>query len=216
MAQTLRVVATLARDLANDQGIEASTAAGEQYCNRVYRQAAGMWRWPELQRQATLTTVAVQESYSATALATMRDITLVEMEDDRDGDKFAPIAMVNSMSRWVRAGHEDAGFPDYCNLEDSAGVPKASFRPVPATAQAGNTIRATGYIVPADLSATETTFFRSTMGDDFLAHMLAADRLFQKGQTGRGNRLQAHAAELFKRLTGSEVVPAELAQKMEE
>lgn len=217
MAVTWRTIQTLARDLAKDTKLDVTSSEGLVYGMRVYRQFAAMWRWPELTRKNTaLTTVAAQERYSATAIASFRDITMVELQDDRDGDKYVPVSPTNSEMRWARAGYQAAGFPDFYRLEDSAGVPKLAFRPVPNTAQATNLIRVTGQVVPADISATNTTFPRHRLADDLLAHMVAADRLSEKGQQGRADLLRTRAQDLFVRISGQEVVPAELAIKREE
>ena len=217
MAVTWRKIQTLARDLAQDTDLDVTSSAGLIYGMRVYRRFAAMWRWPEqFSVGATLATVAAQEKYSATAIAGFRDIVSVELADDRDSDKFAPVGPVNSIPRWQRAGYQPAGFPDFYNLESSAGVPKIAFRPAPNTAQAANTIRVSGYTTPPDISATQTTFPRNTLADDVLAHFLAADRLKQKGQDAKANELLGRASELFQRLTGQEIVPAELAVKKEE
>lgn len=217
MADTLNTINAKAKFLARDTNlnITADSSEGILAANRVYRQFSALWQWPELQRQQTFTTVAAQEKYSATALASMRDILRIEMQDDRDSDAYALIGPANSQPRWVRAGYEAAGFPDLYQVESSAGVPKLAVRPAPNTAQATNTIRVVGQITPTDLSASSTTFCRNALADDALAYMIAADYQLKRGQTGEGMRLLAESLKLVKAVGGPEIVPAELAEKLD-
>ena len=217
MSNTLPVIEAKAQHLARDANLNITSAsAGLIAANRIYRRFAQIAAWPELHRQTTLTTVAAQEKYSATALDTWFDIQRVEIQDDRDSDKYAVIGPANTQARWARAGYEADGFPDLYQMENSAGVNKLALRPRPDTAQASNTIRVSGQIIPTDLTASATTFCRNVLADDALALMIAADWQFKRGQAEHANHLLQRSVEIIMSLTGKEITVAEMAVKLKE
>jgi hypothetical protein len=218
MAKTITQIQNDAsKFLARDVNLDFTSAStGLAVANRVYRKFAAMWDWPELNRKdITLATVTLQEAYSGTAIASYRDITLVEVQDDRDSDKYIPVGAANSLPRWVRAGYEAPGFPDLYRLENSAGVNKLALRPVPSTAQTANVIRVTGQITPAEVTKSSTTFCRNDLGNDVLALMIAAEYQMKRGQKSHGQELLTQAGELMQRIRGDEIIPAELVKPLE-
>lgn len=209
MADTVSNIETRVQWLARDSSFSLTDTTGLQIINYVYRRLAAIIPWPEFNRTDTsASTTANQEAVTWPAVKFI-DVTQLEMQDPADDLNYHEIVPARTEVEFSDLRREEPSFPEVYKRSYDGTQNVVQFAPAPDTGSL--TIRITGQIEPAEVTAgASTTTFIGYMPDDILAHMIAADILSKRNQDTQANKLLSVAAELLSSISGREVTPAEL------
>ena len=118
-----------------------------------------------------------------------------------------------SEAEWNEASKDSDGVPAYYVRDDSSGTPKVELRPAPS--YDGAKIQVTGYEEPDELTiAGDTTRFITSVADDILARLIAADYYFGVAEVEKGSSQLKIANDDIRMIFGEELVPSELTMNI--
>lgn len=209
MAQSISQIQTSVRNISRLGDIDLTEAANLARVNRFYRIIAGIDKWPEFRRRDTsITTVAGTAAYTfPVGSGVYRDVTVVELQDWDNDNKFKPVPPATDESEMSAAGTEVDDFPRMYNRLNDGSNNVIEFLPAPSMAA---TLRITGYIEPTALTSGGTTIFQLQDLDDALIHLVSADLAIFKNNLPHAKTLADIGAQIIGRAAGREVTVQEL------
>ena len=214
---TLTELQTLVREHARTGDLTITSGKGLAHANFVYRQAATLVKFEDLTRVQTdsrFVTTAATGTYTFDFSPYYIDLTLVEVEDYADGNKYKRIVPSPSERLWQAADHEPDELPRIYRFHAGKVTSIFEVRPRPKVSSAQ--FRFTGIMEPDEfVSASDQTPFRRKYDDDILACLIAAYELAKQGDQVRANQVFAMAARSIRDTTGIEIRPAEMREKFD-
>lgn len=209
MADTVTGIETKVKFLARDENYSLTDTEGLSNVNRVYRRLSAIIPWSELNRSdETASTTSGSESVTWPATKFI-DVTLVEMQNPQDNNKYYDIAPVTTEVEFSQLRRNDNGFPEAYKRFNDGTQNVVLFAPAPDTGSL--TVRITGQIEPDELTAgSSTTVFIGYTPDDILAYLVASDIMSKRNQPERAMELLQMASELLSTIAGREITPKEI------